>query len=337
MVSSGAVKLVSGDPMWHDLTALSVHFETQPLPTPIAWYMHRLPLLISKAMTAGVLAIELFAPFLTLAGRRGRQLACVLLVGLQLVIALTGNYAFFNLLTIALCIWLLDDQTLAPWMGIDTRVSPDEAPLDTRRPRATAEARVRSILAMLLAIVTVPVSLLEFSGTVGFPMPGRALVTPIAYAIAPLRSVNAYGLFAVMTPTRPEIVVEGSNDGETWSAYEFKYKPGDPSRRPPWVAPHQPRLDWQMWFAALGRAEGAPWFQRFCVRLLQGSPDVLRLLDRNPFPDRPPRLVRGTLYRYRFADGPTHRATGVWWTRELLGPFLRPLSLDAIDRTAPQR
>jgi Protein of unknown function (DUF1222). len=199
MVGSGAVKLASGDPMWHDLTALSVHFETQPLPTPLAWYAHQLPLAITKAMTAIVLIVELFAPLLILGGRRTRQGACVLLAGLQIAIGLTGNYAFFNLLTIALCIWLLDDRMLARW----TRTN-------IRRPPAGTDIGVRPILATIAAMVIVPVSLLAFCGSIGFAMPGTALVAPIADAIAPLRSVDAYGLFAVMTPTRPEIIVEGS-------------------------------------------------------------------------------------------------------------------------------
>jgi hypothetical protein len=127
-----------------------------------------------------------------------------------------------------------------------------------------------------------------------------------------------------MTTTRPEIIVEGSTDGETWVPYEFKYKPGDLTRRPPWVAPHQPRLDWQMWFAALGRYEENPWFQNFCVRLLQGSPSVLRLLQHDPFNGHPPRYIRAELYEYRFA-----RDGRAWWTRERLQDYSPVMSLPA--------
>ena len=130
-----------------------------------------------------------------------------------------------------------------------------------------------------------------------------------------------------MTTTRPEIIVEGSDDGEQWLAYEFTYKAGDVRRRPPWVAPHQPRLDWQMWFAALGRYDDEPWLQNFCARLLEGSPEVLRLLERDPFRGRPPRYVRGVLYRYRFSDAAARRRDGVWWTRERLGVFSPVMSL----------
>jgi len=144
---------------------------------------------------------------------------------------------------------------------------------------------------------------------------------------SPLRTVNSYGLFAVMTTTRPEIVVEGSNDGVTWLPYEFKWKPGELKRRPAFVAPHQPRLDWQMWFAALSDYRREPWFMNFLVRLLQGSPEVLALLQKNPFPDPPPRSVRAVLYEYRFTDVAARRATGEWWQRERKGLYCPEISL----------
>jgi hypothetical protein len=131
-----------------------------------------------------------------------------------------------------------------------------------------------------------------------------------------------------MTQTRPEIVIEGSNDGRSWEAYEFKYKPGDVMRRPGFVAPYQPRLDWQMWFAALGSARGNQWFLRLEWRLLQNTPSVLALLERNPFPAAPPKYIRAMLYEYRFTDIPTRRATGQWWRRELKGVYAPPLALE---------
>jgi hypothetical protein len=116
-------------------------------------------------------------------------------------------------------------------------------------------------------------------------------------------------------------VIEGSLDGVTWRSYEFRYKPGDPSRRPKFVEPHQPRLDWQMWFAALGGYEGNPWVRAFLERLLEGSPAVLGLLANNPFPNGPPRYVRAVLYDYRFTDAGQRRATGAWWKRRALGLY----------------
>ena len=145
--------------------------------------------------------------------------------------------------------------------------------------------------------------------------------------MAPLKLVNGYGLFAHMTMKRPEIVVEGSNDTKTWLEYSFKWKPGDLNERPRWVAPYQPRLDWQMWFAALSPPDRNPWFGGLLVRLLQGSPEVLGLLESNPFPDTPPKYVRAVMYQYHFTDLSTLRDEGRWWSRERLGVYQRPLAL----------
>jgi len=306
MVGSGAVKLASGDPTWRNLTALTYHYQTQPIPTPLAWYADQLPIAFQKASTVAVFAIELVAPWCVFAARRVRIAGFALLAGLQLLIAATGNYAFFNLLSIALCVFLLDDGIWNASVSADR--SGGGRVLQTRRGR-----NVSRLAAIAFAIVTVPVSLMMFLGSLGFGF-APPLVGELAEWLSPLRSINSYGLFAVMTTTRDEIVVEGSNDGVAWQPYEFKYKPGDVNRRPPWVAPHQPRLDWQMWFASLTTYENAPWYQNFCIRLLQGSPDVLALLARNPFPERPPTFVRGVLYRYRFG-------AATWWTRERIGEY----------------
>jgi hypothetical protein len=144
--------------------------------------------------------------------------------------------------------------------------------------------------------------------------------------LQPLRTVNSYGLFAVMTTERREIIVEGSDDGVNWLPYEFKYKPGDMNLHPAFVEPHQPRLDWQMWFAALGNIQQNPWFESFCIRLLQGSPEVLALLEKNPFPKHPPRYIRAEFYDYHFTSFAEYRATGAWWKREPAGEYLPPVS-----------
>jgi hypothetical protein len=322
MIGSGAVKLASGDPAWRGLTALIVHYETQPIPTPLAWYAHQLPAWLQKLSTAGVFAIELGAPWLMLGPRRVRMLGAFLLVGLQTLIALTGNYAFFNLLSASLCVLLLDDATF----GFGRRGGAPRSD-SLRGLRSLRGSRFRRALTIAFAVVTIPVSALMFTSSIGIALPGASLAVPLARMVAPLRSVNSYGLFAVMTTTRDEIVVEGSNDGREWRAYEFPYKPGDVIRRPAWAAPHQPRLDWQMWFAALAPFEDEGWFHHFCLRLLEGSPDVLGLIAHNPFPDRPPTYIRGVLYRYHFTDMKTGRQTGAWWTRERLGEYSSVVSL----------
>ena len=192
--------------------------------------------------------------------------------------------------------------------------------------------RWRLAVTIPLAILVISISSLELLAMFGISSPIFFPAVYTYYAINPFRSVNRYGLFAVMTKTRPEIIVEGSNDGVTWLPYEFKYKPGDLSRRPGFVAPHQPRLDWQMWFAALGNAQSNPWFQNFCIRLLQGSPEVIALLGKNPFPERPPKFIRAMIYQYRFTTVAERNRTGNWWKREYESQFLPPVSLSSAER-----
>ena len=310
MVSSGVIKLASGDPTWRGLTAMSFHYETQPIPTPVAWYANQLPVWFQKGTTAVVIGLEMFAPFLIVFGRRARLIAFLLLAGLQILIAITGNYAFFNLLTVAILIWLLDDRTLSR-----------NAREDSASSTPTQRSRIATAVVVLVAITTLPVSALQLARSFGIDFRGVPLVGGTARMITPFRSVNSYGLFAVMTTTRPEIIVEGSDDGIVWKAYEFRYKAGDVKRRPPWIAPFQPRLDWQMWFAALGSYGEERWFQAFCERVLEGSADVLGLIESNPFPASPPRLLRARLYQYHFSDRTTRQNSGAWWTSQLLGEY----------------
>src|SRR5439155_23558230 len=178
-------------------------------------------------------------------------------------------------------------------------------------------------LAAILLLVSGAETVARLFGRQSLPRP----LLDLLELVSPLRTINSYGLFAAMTTTRPEIIVEGSNDRRTWLPYEFKWKPGDLQRRPAFVAPHQPRLDWQMWFAALGDYRGNPWFMNFLVRLLQGAPEVLGLLEQNPFPDQPPRRVRAVLYEYHFTDFAARRARGEWWRRERKGLYCPEVSL----------
>jgi hypothetical protein len=317
MFTSGAVKLRSGDSAWRGLTALRVHYETQPLPTWIGWLAHHLPARLHTASTAVLFAVELLVPFLMFGPRALKLVAYAAFVGLQALIAATGNYGFFNLLTVVLCLLLLDDDVFPArwreWMGT---------------PPADAAWTSWSSWAVLpLALVVAVTSTIQIAGAVGWqPRWPRPMAT-LYRALGPLRTFNPYGLFAVMTPSRPEVVIEGSRDGATWQAYEFRWKPGDLKRRPAFVAPHMPRLDWQMWFAALGSCEDSPWFQPLLARLAEGSPPVVGLLARNPFPDGPPRYLRSTLYDYRFTDVKTLRAEGTWWRRTPIGPFCPTVSV----------
>jgi hypothetical protein len=129
-----------------------------------------------------------------------------------------------------------------------------------------------------------------------------------------------------MTTSRDEIIIEGSYDGVEWRDYEFRYKPGDVARPPPWNIPHQPRLDWQMWFAALDDPQRLPWFSRFLERLLENEPTVTVLLETNPFPDKPPIYLRAQFYNYTYAST-EEKGTGRWWDRRLLGLYFPTANL----------
>ena len=310
MFQSGCVKLLSGDPLWRNLTALSVHYETQPLPTWIGWYAHQLPMWAHKISCVLMFVIELIVPFFIFTPRWLRVWAFPPLVGLQVFILLTGNYCFFNWLAIALCLFLLDDEMLRRPIVV--------VPALSRRMTLVKNIGPGIVAAVIGLLSLVPV--ISMSGFRSWPKPIIALYQ----AAAPFRTVNSYGLFAVMTPDRPEIFVEGSNDGQKWVAYDFKYKPGPPDRRPRFVAPHQPRLDWQMWFAALSDYRANRWFVNFCLRLLQGQPEVLALLKTNPFPNAPPKYIRAMVYDYRF----TRLGSRDWWRREYKSEYLPPISLN---------
>ena len=318
MFFSGFTKVASGDPSWRNLTALTFHFETQPLPTPLAWYAHHFPEWVQLVSCAGMFFIELVMPFFIFAPRRPRFLAAASVMVLMLLISLTGNYTFFNLLTVALCLLLLDDAALGKILRRRParRLAPAVVPGRLRRMLLAGAA------ALILFLTCVRFEGLFFSGR-RLPAAARA----VADWTAPFRLVNHYGLFSVMTNPRYEVIVEGSDDGRTWSEYEFRDKPGAVDQRPKWIAPHQPRLDWQMWFAALGSYRDNPWFVNFCLRLLQGSPEVGGLLNRNPFPEHPPLSIRARLYEYHFSDGSALDSLGVWWKREPRGLYLPPLSL----------
>jgi predicted DCC family thiol-disulfide oxidoreductase YuxK len=317
MFLSGAVKLLSGDPTWRNFTALFYHYQTQPLPTPLAWYFFQLPGWFQRLSVGVAFFVELLVPFLIFAPRRIRLFAAGAITLLEVLIFLTGNYAFFNLLAISLCVFLLDDKLLR-------RFLPKRMGSRAAAPGATRQM-LRNVSCRTLATLVIFVSGFQLLGIfAGFRWDPAETVMAVT---GPFEIVNTYGLFAVMTTSRPEIVIEGSNDGQNWRAYEFKYKPGDLARPPVWVQPHQPRLDWQMWFAALGNYQSAPWTVHFMVRLLQGSPAVLGLLATNPFPEAPPHYVRAQLYEYRFTTFAERRATGDWWRRELKGEYLPALSL----------
>ena len=322
MFESGMVKLLSGDHNWENLHALRFHFMTQPLPNPVAWYVYHFQPWLLDSLTGWTLLIELVAPFLLFMPRRMRQLGARFLIALQVCIALTGNYAYFNLLTLALLIWAFDDQSFE---GIAAR-------LKWLRPglRLTFWTRFRALRVIASAVLAVALFLgaTQVLSLFAADLAGR-LSAPLAWT-APFEVVNSYGLFAVMTTTRPEIVFEGSDDQQTWQEYELPYKPGNVHRGLPVIAPLQPRLDWQLWFAALSNEQQDPWVGVLALRLLQGDPQVVRFFSKVPF-QTPPHYIRAQRYLYTFTTPQQRAQTGDIWNRSLIGPYLPTLSLEMFN------
>ncbi|MEY2546078.1 MAG: hypothetical protein QOG48_1195 [Verrucomicrobiota bacterium] len=319
MFMSGVVKLTSGDDCWWNLTALDYHYWSQPLPTVFAWWADQHPEWFKRFSVGFCLFVEIVVPFFIWSPRRLRVVAAALLIFLQLCIVITGNYNFFNLLTIALCLLLVDD------VGVGSAGGADQTP-----QRGVATNRLSILAASAVLIVTLPVTAWHLYNACKPEAEMPRLVRWSYEHLEPFRIVNGYGLFREMTKDRKEIVIEGSADGIDWKPYEFKWKPGDVNRAPGWCAPHQPRLDWQMWFAALGDVRQNPWFVRLMVCLLEDKGDVTQLLAHNPFPDASPHFVRARLYRYRFTNAAQHRQSGGWWAREELGEYMRTISADEL-------
>ena len=318
---SGVTKLLSGEPTWRDLSALDVYYETQPLPSWIGWYAHQLPEWFQRLSVANMYVIEIALPFLIFAPRRLRHVAAGGLILLQILIAASGSYCFFNLLTVTLCVLLLDDQVLR---RILPRIVRGRITVGPRKPAVTGRQKFTRYALNTAGGVVLLISACAFAREAGYSrLPGGSAVLSLT---DPLRTINGYGLFRVMTTERFEIVIEGSDDRITWNEYEFRWKPGDLARRPRLAAPHQPRLDWQMWFAGASPERNAYWLRHLADRLLEGSKPVLDLLAENSFTHRPPRYVRFVYYRYEFTDPATKRRTGQWWARELLGTLTPPIA-----------
>ncbi|MCU1312836.1 MAG: putative integral rane protein [Acidobacteriaceae bacterium] len=358
---SGAVKLLSGDPSWRNLTAMDEYYQNGPLPTWVGWYMQHLPEWFHKATAGATLLMELVLVFMAFLPRPWRIACFVIVTVWQAGVIVTANYTFLNYLVLLLGILLLDDALLQRFLPAPLRRSfpqpdgtvsmteprptalpsrseqtsttdasdqreqaPQTAP-PARLPRWQIAASARRHLAALrLALTAVLLSwvfyntffLLLHMFSRNLPLPAAPVV-----ALEPFRIANQYGLFAVMTPHRYEIEFQGSNDGATWVAYPFRYKPQDVSKRPRIYAPYQPRFDWNLWFASLGSWPQYPFVPRTEELLLTNSHDVLGLFAGSPFPNAPPRYVRAVLWQYWFTSLQEKRATGHWWRRQFLGTY----------------
>jgi hypothetical protein len=309
---SGISKLSSGDPAWSGLTALDTYFEVQPLPNPVAWYVHQFPDWLLRFGTGATLFVEILVPFMMFLPRRWRFTAAWLTILWQVLIIITSNHNWINFLTIILCLFLFDDRALQ-------RVLPPGLQEKVKRQAAATTNTVKQYTVGLLA------TFILFAGTLkiyelgtGQSISGR-VGTVLSYATKYM-VVNKYHVFPTMTTRRIELELLGSLDGVEWEPYRFKYKPDTLDDRPQFIIPHQPRVDWQMWFVTLHRRH-LPWFVHFTEALLDNSPAVTALLEHNPFPDKPPRHIKVEAWQYNFTDYEEREKTGNWWKRTALGPF----------------
>ncbi|WP_281560955.1 lipase maturation factor family protein [Thalassomonas sp. RHCl1] len=325
MLQSGLVKLLSDDPNWQQLTALEFHFQTQPLPTIFAWYAHQLPEILLRAGVLFTFVVELVIPLLILMPRRPRLIAFIAISLLQLGIIATGNYNFFNLLTLSLCLLLLDDQFLHRLCHLFARSQNTAKAVfsiskDSVSKKVIKLNKAGKSLASIVALIYLLQSSLYLAYTGRFADLPPKILNLLSWS-APFHLANSYGVFAVMTTERLEIIFEGSNDGIHWQAYQLPYQAGDIARAPVWATPHQPRLDWQLWFAALKAPHIPPWIDGIIYGLLLDSAPVLSLFSHNPFAGAPPKFVRGKLYQYRFTTPEERAQTSNWWQRTYLREY----------------
>jgi hypothetical protein len=308
---AGMIKM-RGDRCWRDLTCLYYHHETQPMPNPLSWYFHHLPKRLHRVEVLGNHFAQLVVPWFLFFPQPIASLAGLAIVITQSWLLLSGNFAWLNVITIALAISAFDNAALARVFPM-TPYAPLESPL---------------VYVALAVAYTALILFLSYR-------PARNLLSRrqiMNASFDPFHIVGTYGAFGSITKERFEIVIEGTAEpvltsGTVWREYEFKGKPGDVRRRPPQFAPYHLRLDWLMWFAAMSSPMYHEWFVPLLAKILEADRPTLRLLRRDPFDGEAPRFVRALLYLYRFTTPKEHRETGAWWHRELVGDYVPPVSL----------
>lgn len=313
-IQAGAVKVESHDRNWRNLTAMHFHYQSQPLPNAEAWFFHKLPLSFQKLSCLYMFFVELVVPFGIFLDDSVRLFVFSQFFLLQFFIWLTGNFSYLNYMTVALSVVLLPDWVLPKFLQSEI-----------------AEAPTPLWLELFLYAGGTVLFALQVLRLYDHFMPTKLFRTILSFT-APYCIANRYGIFAVMTTKRVEIVIEGSNDGVHWREYCFKYKPSEVNRRPGRISPFQPRLDWQAWFLPFRSFQQEVWFQRFLFALLEGRKDVLDLLRVNPFQDKPPRLIRALAYEYVFTDFKELSKNGNWWKRTYVGSYSPTLAIKEVPR-----
>ncbi|GAA4114031.1 lipase maturation factor family protein [Enteractinococcus coprophilus] len=319
---AGMIKM-RGDKSWRNLTAMNYHHQTQPMPNPVSRWAHQKPQLWHKSETLGSHVIQLVMPWLLFFPQPIASIAAVVIIFSQLVLVITGNYAWLNWLTILIAFSAISDSFLSALVGGG---SPDWG-WGHIGAALNGQLELQSPIWWLVLTAVVFVGLCALSW-----QPLRNLFSPHQLMNASFNRwhlVNVYGAFGSMTQVRREIMIEGTmssdpSDDDGWQAYEFKGKPGDVFRRPPQVAPYHLRLDWMMWFLVLG-SPNQPWFRRLLDKLLDGDPAIRKLLRTDPFDGEPPVLIRVKIFEYRYATAAERRETGQWWWRKELGTLVPPI------------
>jgi hypothetical protein len=325
---SGVAKIMGGDPQWRNFTALDEYYQNGPLPTWIGWYMQHLPHWFHAATAFVTLAVELGLAWMMFLPRRVRILCFFIVTLWQIGIILSANYTFLNYLVLALGFLLLDDRFLLPCVPRFWKKSflatKEAKPLPEPRPeedwRKTLRAQLSTLQLAATAVMLTWIFYATLAEMVWMVKPLPLPITPVS-ALEPFRIANRYGLFAMMTRGRYEIEFQGSDDGQTWVVYPFRFKPQDPSKPPGIYAPYQPRFDWNLWFASLSSWRREPIAVRTEQSLLRGDADVLLLFASNPFPHAPPRQMRAVIWQYWFTTPAEKRAQGMWWRRQQLGLY----------------
>ncbi len=325
---SGVAKIMGGDPQWRNFTALDEYYQNGPLPTWIGWYMQHLPHWFHAATAFVTLALELGLAWMMFLPRRFRILCFFVVTIWQIGIILSANYTFLNYLVLALGFLLLDDRFLPSYLpGFWKRscLAAKEAkalgePRAEKDWRKKLRAQFSALKLAFTAVMLTWIFYVTLAEMVWMVKPLPFPTSPVS-ALEPFRIANRYGLFAGMTRGRYEIEFQGSDDGQTWVVYPFRFKPQNPSKAPGIYAPYQPRFDWNLWFASLSSWRQEPIVVRTEHSLLRGDGDVLLLFAGNPFPHAPPRQVRCVIWQYRFTTPAEKRSQGMWWRRQQLGLY----------------
>nr|XP_039274216.1 lipase maturation factor 1-like [Styela clava] len=335
MIGAGLIK-IRGDKCWRDLTCMNYHYQTQPVPNPISYFLHQSPNVIHKLETAGNHIIELIVPFFLILPRKLRMLAGASQILFQVILVISGNLSFLNWLTILPSICCFDDASLSWMFSTKSKVEVSRIicmnDIESHRKKRSFSSKFRSfvnfLLFCLITYLSVPVVMNILSSR-----------QAMNRSFDSLRIVNTYGAFGSVTKTRTEVILQGTydnnpnSDDAVWLEYEFKCKPGNITRRPCIISPYHYRLDWLMWFAAFQNAESNPWFIRLIAKLLENDPNVTKLIENNPFANgKPPKFIRAEHYKYQFTKiGSNAARDGKWWRRKKIGSYLPPVNMKMLE------